>query len=118
MQTGALWAGEGKSVWVVGDLYTFLATGEDTGGAYAMIHTTVPPQGGPPPHIHRWDDATFYVLEGEPMFQVDDRTIPASTVNPSGLEPLSPVRGQAIHSALAGEQSGNDRMIVHRLSPK
>jgi hypothetical protein len=32
MQTGVLRAGEGKSVWVVGDLYTFLATGEDTGG--------------------------------------------------------------------------------------
>lgn len=113
MQTGALWAGEGKSFWVVGDQYTFLATGEDTGGAYAMIDATVPPQSGPPPHIHRREDETFYVLEGELMFQVDGRTIPASagafvmlpkgtlhafkntgttaakmliTVNPSGLE--------------------------------
>lgn len=113
MQTGVLRSGEGKSCWVVGDLYTFLAAGEDTGGAYALIHASVPPQGGPPPHVHRREDETFYVLDGELTFQVDGRTIPATagtfvtlprgslhafkntgtttarmliTVNPSGLE--------------------------------
>lgn len=74
MQTAMLRAGEGKSVWVVGDRYTFLAIGEDTGGAYALIHATVPPQGGPPPHVHRREDETFYVLEGELTFQADGRT--------------------------------------------
>ena len=53
MNTAALRAGEGRSFWVVGDLYTILAAGEDTGGAYALIHAVVPPQGGPPPHLHR-----------------------------------------------------------------
>lgn len=75
MQTGVLRAGEGKSVWVVGDRYTFLATGADTGGAYALIHAVVPPQGGPPPHVHRCEDETFYVLEGELTFQTDGQTI-------------------------------------------
>jgi quercetin dioxygenase-like cupin family protein len=78
MQTGVLHAGEGKSYWVVGDRYTFLTTGEDTGGAYALMHAVVPPQSGPPPHIHRREDEVFYVLEGELTFQVDGRTIPAS----------------------------------------
>jgi quercetin dioxygenase-like cupin family protein len=78
MQTGVLRAGEGKSYWVVGDRYTFLATGEDTGGAYALMHALVPPHSGPPPHVHRREDETFYVLEGELTFQVDGRTIVAS----------------------------------------
>jgi quercetin dioxygenase-like cupin family protein len=62
----------------VGDLYTFLATGEDTGGAYALIHAEVPPGGGPPPHLHRREDEAFYVLEGELAFEVDGRAISAT----------------------------------------
>jgi quercetin dioxygenase-like cupin family protein len=79
MKTGVLLPGEGRSFWVVGDLYTFLATGEDTNGAYALIQALVPPGGGPPPHIHRREDETFYVLEGELTFHIDGRTLAAST---------------------------------------
>jgi quercetin dioxygenase-like cupin family protein len=75
MQTGMLNAGEGKAYWVVGDLYTVLASGEDTGGAYALIHATVPPGGEPPPHVHRRDDEAFYVLDGSLMFRADGRDI-------------------------------------------
>jgi quercetin dioxygenase-like cupin family protein len=78
MHTGVFRAGQGRSVWVVGDLYTFLATGEETGGAYALIHAEVPPQSGPPPHIHRREDEAFYVLEGELSFVVDGRAIQAT----------------------------------------
>jgi quercetin dioxygenase-like cupin family protein len=78
MQTGVLNVGEGKAYWVVGDLYTILASGEDTGGAYALIHATVPPGGGPPPHIHRREDEAFYVLEGSLTFQADGREIAAT----------------------------------------
>jgi hypothetical protein len=53
MQTEARKAVEGNSYWVVGDGYTVLASGEDTAGAYALIHVEVPPGGGPPPHVHR-----------------------------------------------------------------
>jgi quercetin dioxygenase-like cupin family protein len=79
MQTGVLAAGEGKAYWVVGDLYTILASGEDTGGAYALIHAVVPPGGGPPPHVHRREDEAFYVLEGELAFQADGRNFPATS---------------------------------------
>jgi quercetin dioxygenase-like cupin family protein len=78
MQTAAIQAGEGTSTWVVGDLYSFLVTGEETGGAYALIHATVPPQGGPPPHIHHREDETFYLLEGEITVEVDGRTLAAT----------------------------------------
>lgn len=48
---------------VVGDNYTILLTGEDTGGRYALIDMLVPPGGGPPPHRHDFEEM-FHVLEG------------------------------------------------------
>ena len=78
MNTNVLNAGQGRSVWVVGDLYTFLATGDDTNGAYALIHATVPPGSGPPPHLHRREDEAFFVLDGELSIQVDGRSISAT----------------------------------------
>ncbi len=56
---------EGKMVWVTDELVTFKATGEDTGGKYALTDSIVPPRGGPPPHIHHREDEAFWVLEGE-----------------------------------------------------
>ncbi len=63
---------EGRTIGIVGDIYRFLATSEETGGRYSMFEATVLPNGGPPPHIHRREDETFYVLEGEITFQVGD----------------------------------------------
>ena len=62
--------GEGKSVWLVGDLVTVKLEGEDTGGAHSLVEETTPPEGGPPPHIHHNADETIYVLEGELEFMV------------------------------------------------
>jgi quercetin dioxygenase-like cupin family protein len=77
MDSGVLGAGEGRSVWVVGDRYTVKAAGEDTGGAFALVEALVPPGGGPPPHVHSREDEAFYVLEGELLFHVDGRDIAA-----------------------------------------
>jgi len=55
-----------KSVAVVGSVYKYLATGEDTGGAYSLFEALVPPKDpGPPPRIHKNEDEAFYVLKGE-----------------------------------------------------
>jgi quercetin dioxygenase-like cupin family protein len=64
--------GDGRTVGVVGDVYRFLATGEETGGKYAMIDAIVPPGGGPPPHIHSREEEAFYVLEGELAIYIGD----------------------------------------------
>ena len=67
---------EGRVIGVVGDLYRFLAVGEDTDGRYATIEAIVPPGGGPPPHIHSREEESFYILEGEITFQIgDDRVV-------------------------------------------
>ena len=77
MNSGVLKPGEGRTVWVVGDRYTIKASGEETGGAFALVEAIVPPGGGPPPHVHHREDEAFYVLEGELAFHVDGRDIAA-----------------------------------------
>jgi len=67
--------GEGLVYSVVGDTYTFKAVSEDTGGAYSTFEFFIPPQHGSPPHIHHREDETFYILEGELLFQVGDHNI-------------------------------------------
>ncbi len=69
--------GEGRTIAVVGDVYRFLATGEDTNGKYALWEAIVPPGGGPPPHVHSREEEGFCVLEGEITFQVGDERIVA-----------------------------------------
>ena len=68
---------DGPSYWGPGDLYTFLVTGEESGGAYFAMEAYLPPGGGPPPHIHTREDETFYLLEGEVEFLLGERTIVA-----------------------------------------
>jgi quercetin dioxygenase-like cupin family protein len=48
---------------VVGDTYTVLLSGDDTGGRFTLIDMYVPPGGGPPPHRHDFEE-TFVVLDG------------------------------------------------------
>lgn len=68
---------EGRRIGVVGDVYRFLATGEDTDGKYATFEAIVPPGNGPPPHIHSREEESFLVLEGEMTFQLGEERIVA-----------------------------------------
>jgi quercetin dioxygenase-like cupin family protein len=49
---------------LVGDTYTILLSGDDTGGRYCLIDMHIPPGGGPPPHRHDFEES-FTILEGE-----------------------------------------------------
>jgi quercetin dioxygenase-like cupin family protein len=51
-------------VGLVGDTYTVLLSGEDTNGRFCLIDMYIPPNGGPGPHRHDFEE-TFTVLEGE-----------------------------------------------------
>jgi len=51
---------------LVGHVYTILLAGEQTGGRYALVDIFVPPEGGPPPHRHDFEEI-FHVLEGEAL---------------------------------------------------
>jgi quercetin dioxygenase-like cupin family protein len=67
---------EGRRIGIVGDVYRFLATGDDTDGKYATFEAIVPPGSGPPPHVHSREEESFLVLEGEMTFQLgEDRFV-------------------------------------------
>ncbi|MFL6227460.1 MAG: cupin domain-containing protein [Pyrinomonadaceae bacterium] len=57
-EAGRLWE-------VLGTLIECKIDSEETGGAYAIVEAIVPPQGGPPAHVHHNEDEIFHVLEGE-----------------------------------------------------
>lgn len=67
----------GPAYWGPGDHYTFLITGEESGGAYFVMEAIVPPGGGPPPHLHSREEETFYLVEGEIEFRLGDDTVMA-----------------------------------------
>ncbi|HEY9623631.1 MAG TPA: cupin domain-containing protein [Crinalium sp.] len=69
---------QGNSYWVLGDLYTFKAIGEETSGQYALLELVIQPQDGTPLHVHSHEAEAFYVQDGEIEFQLGDRTIIAN----------------------------------------
>lgn len=68
---------QGRTIAVVGDVYRFLATGEDTIGKYAVFEALVPPGGGPPPHVHSREEEGFYILDGEITFTINGEKVVA-----------------------------------------
>jgi quercetin dioxygenase-like cupin family protein len=71
--------GEGKTVTLRGDTYTYKAVGRDTGGHYGLVEITAPPgTPGPPPHIHEAEEEAFYVLEGTLQVRLGERTLQAA----------------------------------------
>jgi quercetin dioxygenase-like cupin family protein len=77
MESGVLSAGAGPSAWVVGDLYTVKSSGRETRGAFCLIEVAVPPQSGPPPHVHQREDEAFYILDGVFQVNIDDQQLTA-----------------------------------------
>jgi quercetin dioxygenase-like cupin family protein len=57
---------------------TLLASGEQTGGRFALMeHVVMPPGMASPYHVHRNEDEAFYVIEGHVRFVCDGRWIDA-----------------------------------------
>jgi mannose-6-phosphate isomerase-like protein (cupin superfamily) len=65
---------EGPMFWSVGVLARIKATGEQSGGRFALVDEWCPPGYATPLHIHHAEDEAFYVLEGEAtVFCADER---------------------------------------------
>jgi quercetin dioxygenase-like cupin family protein len=60
-----LGAGEGETYWVLGSKYTVKVRGGDTGGSFTLLEAEIAPNSSPMPHIHRNEDETFIMLEGQ-----------------------------------------------------
>jgi quercetin dioxygenase-like cupin family protein len=53
-----------QHIGLVGDTYTITVSGDDTNGRFCVIDMHIPPEGGPSPHRHDFEE-TFILLEGE-----------------------------------------------------
>ncbi len=69
--------GEGKSVTLAGQPMAFLVTGEATKHT-SMFEWTIPPGFSTGLHVHRVQEETFYVLEGECDWQVGNERVRAT----------------------------------------
>ncbi|MEB3882795.1 cupin domain-containing protein [Lyngbya sp. CCY1209] len=54
-------------------------TGEQTDGKYAVVVTATPPEGGPPLHVHTYEDELFYIQSGIYEFHRGDEKVIAET---------------------------------------
>jgi mannose-6-phosphate isomerase-like protein (cupin superfamily) len=101
--------GEGRTVAVVGDVYRFLATGDNTNGRYALWEAIVPPGGGPPPHVHSREEEGFYILEGEITFTIAGRPMVAKAGTFANMPVGTP------HSFKNESTSRMFRHVAHKL---
>jgi len=69
--------GEGKKVVLAGKPLAFLVTGQDS-KHNCMFDWTLPPGFSTGLHVHRVQEETFYVLEGECTWQIGDRQVRAT----------------------------------------
>jgi mannose-6-phosphate isomerase-like protein (cupin superfamily) len=67
--------GEGKLVWILDELLTFKV--HDQSETVGIFEDEVLPQSGPPPHLHRSQDETHYILEGDFEFVIGERKVDA-----------------------------------------
>ena len=70
-------AGTGPMYSGPGDKVTFLVTGAQSGGACFILEAMASPGGGPPPHVHRHEEESFYLLEGTLTIQAAGQTFRA-----------------------------------------
>ena len=68
----ALGPEDGEAFWGFGSLWTIKASAERTSGRLSLIHLLSPRGVATPLHVHREDDETFYVIEGELAFYIED----------------------------------------------
>ncbi len=76
---------QGEALWFFGGLATVKASAEQTGGGYVITEQTFPGGMATPLHSQPDDDETFYVLEGDLTFYLEDG------------QPLSASTGSFVH---------------------
>ena len=75
-----------KLLSVAGDRLAILLDGAATNQQYTVMEFRVPPQAGPPPHVHQNEDELFHVLAGELTVTVDE-TVTVLTKGQSAVAP-------------------------------
>ena len=65
----------GRPIHVLGNEVIVKISSRDTDGAFTIFEGQTQPLAGPPLHIHRDQDESWYILEGQYKFEVDGQEI-------------------------------------------
>lgn len=68
-----------NSVHYIAHTFSFLATGKDTEGIFSLLHCHFRKGFTAPPHYHKLEDESFYMLDGEIDFHIGDKKVKAGT---------------------------------------
>jgi mannose-6-phosphate isomerase-like protein (cupin superfamily) len=76
-QASTLDTTQGRALWHLGALLVFKALGEETGEQFWALEGLADKNMAVPLHSHSREDETWYVLEGEIIFIIGDKTVQA-----------------------------------------
>lgn len=62
-----------NSIHYIAHTFSFLVTGKDTDNSFALIHCFFRKGFTPPPHFHKYEDESFYILDGIMEFNAGDK---------------------------------------------
>jgi quercetin dioxygenase-like cupin family protein len=97
----------GERIWITGDTVQIKASAADTGGPYTMIEAIASPGNGPPPHLHKNEDETLYVLDGD--FEILNGDEHLMTAKPGALAFVP--RGTVHRFRCIGDRTGRILLV-------
>jgi len=122
LNTYSLGKNEGTAVWFNNQLAIVKASGKQTGNRFSLVELLAPVGPGAPYHIHRLEDETFYILEGQMEFITGERRIKAGpgscTFLPRGIPHGFRVLGPTpVHALVLTAPAGFDSFVVEAGEP-
>lgn len=110
-------SGEGLAdVWWKSGRITVKAGGADAGSAFSQIEVDDPRGTGPPLHLHRNEDETFYILEGKATFLVGGERIDVTAgdflVGPRDIPHTYVVRSEHARMLVTASPGGVEQAFV------
>ena len=110
-------SGDGLAdVWWKTGRITVKAGPDETGNAFSQLEAVEPRGSATPLHIHHNEDETFYILEGEVTFVVDDERIDVGAGDflfaPRGIAHAYVVRSERARMLVTLSPSGTEQLFV------
>ncbi len=105
-----------------GGTMTVHLTGAQTGGAFCLLESLMPPDHATPPHLHQEEDEAFLILEGELDIVVGGETITVrageSALAPRGVpHQLRNTSGRPVRAIVVTTPAGFGDFVMEAGAP-
>jgi quercetin dioxygenase-like cupin family protein len=103
-------------IWFIDGLARVLVSGDETGGRLALVEIEVPRGHMPPLHVHRSEDESFFVLDGELTLYVGEEALRLdagdAAVAPMRVPHTFRVESETARILVAAAPAGFDRFVA------